>query len=438
MNRWFVAALLTLALIVLVSPGIVGRLAEKSVEDSLDFAADETDEIVVTTESFERGWFTSEGRNRIELAEGPIRDLFVDEGSGQIPSLIVETHVDHGLVPLTSLSRDSGSLMPGLASMISTMKLDAGNGEIIELPGKIYSQVGLTGETKSRFLMQAGSRQLGRASLEWQGADITVQSDPSSGSLAFQGQVLPLSMMNEDRRIELGRITIDGLQDRSPFDFNVGTAHIDVDSVTIIGAGNPPTTFGKLVVSANSEIGGDTVNAATTLHMSSVPTAALGDLDIVVDLACAVDARSIHKIVKAVRNAQLSADPHDALAGIYPLIENDVQELLLAGLELRFDRFDVILPSGELTTKIQFSLPPAGPRADFSWPALLLALKASAEIRMPAALYEMAAAMSPDASMLVATGILKKDGEYYEMTAEYAQGLITVNGAPMPIPLQGL
>ena len=66
MNRWFVAALITLALIVLVSPGIVGRIAEKSVEENLNFAASESDDVVVTTESFERGWFASEGRHRIE------------------------------------------------------------------------------------------------------------------------------------------------------------------------------------------------------------------------------------------------------------------------------------------------------------------------------------------------------------------------------------
>ncbi len=62
MNRWFVALLITLAVILLVSPGIVGRLAEKSVEENLDFVASENDEVVVTTESFDRGWFTSEGR----------------------------------------------------------------------------------------------------------------------------------------------------------------------------------------------------------------------------------------------------------------------------------------------------------------------------------------------------------------------------------------
>ena len=50
----------------------------------------------------------------------------------------------------------------------------------------------------------------------------------------------------------------------------------------------------------------------------------------------------------------------------------------------------------------------------------------------------MAQAMSPDVGRLVAMGALKKDGDFYEMKAEYAKGLLTVNGAPMPIPLQGL
>jgi hypothetical protein len=83
-------------------------------------------------------------------------------------------------------------------------------------------------------------------------------------------------------------------------------------------------------------------------------------------------------------------------------------------------------------------LPPTDPDTDFSWSALLLALDASANVRLPVALYEMAELMSPDVGMLVAMGIFKKDGEYYEMKAEYSQGLVTVNGAPMPIPLPGM
>jgi hypothetical protein len=36
---------------------------------------------------------------------------------------------------------------------------------------------------------------------------------------------------------------------------------------------------------------------------------------------------------------------------------------------------------------------------------------------------------------VVGMGFLRKNGDVYEMRAEYAKGLLTVNGAPMPIPL---
>ena len=439
MNRWFVAALITLALIVLVSPGIVGRLAERSVEENLNFAASESDELVVTTESFERGWFTSEGRHRIELGKGSVRTLIETSPGAQVPSLIVETHVDHGLVPVTSMSRDSGSLMPGLASTVSTLKLDGGNGEIFEVPGRIYSQVGLTGETTSHFQMEAGSTDVEAARLAWQGADVTVQTNPQAGSVSFEGEVSPLSFLDEDGGFEFGRLAVDGQQNRTPFGFNVGTIRIELESVGINSVTNPAMQFGPLTIDANSEIDSETVNASMKLTISSVPTPGLGDVDIVLDIALGhVDARSFQKITEAVRNAPASGDPQQAIDSMYPLIEDDVQKILLSGLEIRFDQFDISSPSGELTTKLRFSLPPTDPDAEFSWSALLLALDASADVRLPVALYEMAELMSPDVGMLVAMGIFKKDGEYYEMKAEYSQGLVTVNGAPMPIPLPSM
>ncbi len=439
MNRWFVAALVTLALIVLVSPGIVGRLAEKSVEENLNFAASESDELVVTTESFERGWFTSEGRHRIELGKGAVRTLFETTPGAQVPSLIVETHVDHGLFPVTSMSRDSGSLMPGLASTVSTLKFDAGNGEIFEVPGKIYSQVGLTGETTSHLRLEAGSTDVEAARLAWQGADITVQTNPRAGSVSFEGEVSPLSFLDEDGGFEFGRIAVDGQQNRTPFGFNVGTIHIELESVAINSVANPAMQFGPLAIDAKSDIDGEKVNASTKFTINSVPTPGLGDVDVTLDMTLdRVDARSFQKIAEAVRNAQASADPQQAIQSMYPLVEDDVQKMLSSGLEIRFNQFDISSPSGELTTKFQFSLPPTDSDAEFSWSALLLALDASADVRLPVALYEMAELMSPDVGMLVAMGIFKKDGEYYEMKAEYSRGLVTVNGAPMPIPIQGL
>jgi hypothetical protein len=56
-------------------------------------------------------------------------------------------------------------------------------------------------------------------------------------------------------------------------------------------------------------------------------------------------------------------------------------------------------------------------------------------LRRSVALYEFVLMMNPQAESLVAMGVLKRVGDDYVMDAEYAQGLLNVNGAPMPIPM---
>lgn len=441
MNRWFVALMITLAVIILVSPGIVGRLAEKSVEENLDFVASENDEVVITTESFDRGWFTSEGRHRIELRDGAVGAVSENGAAvhDRVPSLIIDTHIDHGLIPLTSMSRDSGSLKPGLASAVSTMTFDPGDGELFEIPGKIYSDVGLTGETALHFLLQAGSRSFDDEMLEWQGADVTVHTNPASGSISVTGGVLPWSILDERASIKFGGMTIEGRQQKSPYGLGTGSVQLEMGPVDIENSDGPGTGFNKLSFNASSEIAGDRVNATSQLDISDIRIPDFGNVDVAMDLVLnRLDALSFHKISQALQNTHGSADPESAIADLYPLIEADVQKLLTAGFEIRIDRFDVTLPSGKVTTKLRFDLPASAPTAAFSWPALLLALDASADIRLPVELFVMVQAMSPEAGALVAMGFLQKDGDFYEMRAEYTKGLLTVNGAPLPIPLPGL
>ncbi|MCZ6895917.1 MAG: DUF945 family protein [Gammaproteobacteria bacterium] len=446
MNRWFVAALITLALIVLVSPGIVGRLAEKSVEENLNFATSESDEIVVTTESYERGWFTSEGRHRIEARDAALRSLLQGTSGDytQAPSLLIDTHIDHGLLPVSSMSRDAGSLRPALASTVSTIKLDPGNGELIDIPGKIYSEVGLTGETATRFVLDAGSRQIADKTLEFQGADITVLMNPANRAISVEGTVQPWSLRYKSEgevlsSIEVGSIAIEGNQQISEHGFAVGSIHLEMGSVDIDNGIEPPFGLQSLSLHANTEVDGDRINATSKLVVSGVSSPASGEIGLSMDVVLnRLDAASAYKVAQVLQNAQSSADPQAALADMYPRIAADLQKLLTSGLEVRIDKFDVSLPNGELTTKLRFDLPASDPDAVFSWPALLLALNASADLRLPVELYQMAETMSPDVRMLVAMGILKKHADYYEMRAEYAKGLITVNGAPMPMPLLGL
>ena len=75
MKKSLVFLLLALAVIVLISPAIVGRLAEKSMDENLDWAATESNELTVTSQGFDRGWFSSEGQHRVELRDGELRDI---------------------------------------------------------------------------------------------------------------------------------------------------------------------------------------------------------------------------------------------------------------------------------------------------------------------------------------------------------------------------
>ncbi len=96
MKKGVIGLLLVLAVIILISPGIVGKLAEQSVDENLNWAATKSGELVVTSQSFDRGWFSSEGQHRIELGEGAIRSAMTGSVGGEMPTLVITTRLDHG------------------------------------------------------------------------------------------------------------------------------------------------------------------------------------------------------------------------------------------------------------------------------------------------------------------------------------------------------
>jgi uncharacterized protein YdgA (DUF945 family) len=442
MKRWVVVLLVLLAVVILVSPGIVGHLAEQNLKNSISWAESESDDLLVTEEKFDRGWFTAEGRHRIELKHGDFRSSIIKltggAASDEVPVLIVDTRIDHGLVPITSLSRESGSLMPGLASTVSTLQLDPGDGELIAIPGTLYSQVRLTGATVSRYLLEPGSLDQDGFQVDWEGADVSMTMDSSRRSLRYDGTINPLSARTADASFRLGLTTFDGDSHYTDYEFMVGAIAFSIESMSLRRADGEEVTTGSVVIDASNDLVDDRVNGKTTVTIADFSIPGVGEVDAAMDVSAnGLDARSLQAIITEFEKAQKTDDPDAAMAALYPQIEEDLQTLLSAGAELRIDRFDVTLPQGEVTTRLSFKLPETDAAADFSWAALILALTASADLRIPVALMELAQAANPESATLIAMGILKKDGESYIVNAQYEKGLLTVNGAPMPIPLPG-
>ncbi|MGH8196474.1 MAG: DUF945 family protein, partial [Woeseiaceae bacterium] len=254
-------------------------------------------------------------------------------------------------------------------------------------------------------------------------------------SMRFEGTIEPVSIATQDKLVRVQKMRFKGEQVQTEYGFGVGSIECAVEAIAFGEPDADGPVIGKLTLQANSAIDGDRVNGSTVVNFYDVVMPGFGAVDMALDLAVnRLDARSGEAVSKALQEMQGTEDPDAALADLYPRIAPDLQGLLAAGAEVRIDRFDVVLPQGTVTSKARFDLPETD-KAKFSWPALLLALTASADVRVPATLMEMAQATHPQADSLVALGILKKDGDFFAVEAEYAKGLLTVNGAPMPIPL---
>ena len=126
------------------------------------------------------------------------------------------------------------------------------------------------------------------------------------------------------------------------------------------------------------------------------------------------------------------------MQAIYPEIEDELETMFRRGFSMKMHKLDVTLPQGVVASRIDLNVPPMDDDATFEWSTVLLNMSADIDVRIPGPIYEMAAMMNAQAGSLVAMGILKQDGEDYVMEAEYAQGLVNVNGAPMPIPMPGM
>lgn len=433
MKKGIVAILVILALVVVVSPGIVGKLAEKSVDEQLQWAADENQEVVITSQQFDRGWFSSEGQHRIELGStGPgaqIRDALGLSEDDPIPALIIDTRLDHGLIPVSSVTREEGSLLPGLGRAASTVSIEYADGSVSKLPGVIYSTVGLDGGLESHYFLEAGSH----GDTRWGDGDVEVRADARKGNLVIDGGLNSFTFVGEeDSSFHVGSADLSADMTMTEYGYSVGDMAFAIQAVNIESP-ESSVSLGPIKVNATSSLAGDRIDSNMTMDFAMTGVPPIGDIGWSLDLVLTnLDAAATGRVQRSIESAQNADDP----GAMFAAVEQDLMDLVAAGLEMRFDKLDVTLPHGTLYTKFAFTLPQTD-RQSFAWTSMLMDLEANADIRIPEDLYEFSATMNPQVGAAVAMGFLKKNGAVYEMAAEYKKGLLTVNGAPMPIPLPG-
>jgi uncharacterized protein YdgA (DUF945 family) len=391
-KKGFVYILLVLAVIVLVSPGIVGRLAERSMDENLDWAATEANEVTITSQGFDRGWFSSEGQHRVELR------------GGKLPVLIIDTRIDHGLVPVASMAREQGSLAPGLGRAVSTLRLEFEDASTVDLPGTIYSEVGLGGELTSNLVLEAGSFADGNETAYWGSVDVQVSMSPSTNVVAFGGDIEELVLVSPGNEISVGTISFDGERQQTQFGIPVGDAMFSVESITMPSDWGTDT-LGPVMISSSASQDGGLFSGHSTIKLDDLPFGELGRANVHVGASIEnVDGEALGNISRAVDQLGAYATGDEMMLAL----EEDLQRLLAAGFELHFDQVDIVMQPGTVSAKLDLEV--AATDIDrFVWTSAIMALDATLDVSVPAELYDYAVTI----------------------------GLLTVNGAPMPIPLPG-
>lgn len=323
-----------------------------------------------------------------------------------------------------------GSLAPGLGNSVSTLSIEFPDGRRVEVPGAIYSKAGLTGALQSTYVLEAGSRQDGSSKSSWGPTEIDITTNPSSGAVDFDGEIGALSFGDGLSSFSLDGLSFSGTQAPTAFGFTTGDLELRLDELTLSSNGVAAGGLKAMSVDANTRVSKGRLSGETVITLESKEIPQFGEVEVVADIRLdGADAAAIGALQRAVEAAGNNPDP----GRLFAETEGDLKRLLAAGLAMQIDRLDITLPTGVVTANLDLNVAEKD-AATFEWTSLLLSTEASAGISVPESLVEMAMQMNPDAGAVLGMGFLQKNGDVYEVSAEYRKGLLTINGAPMPIP----
>ena len=201
--------------------------------------------------------------------------------------------------------------------------------------------------------------------------------------------------------------------------------------MSINSGGMPLGGLKGMSIEASSEVDNGVVNADALFKIDGQNTPGVGEISVIADMSVTgADAVVLGEVTKRLEELSGVQDPMQ----IMTMAQENLKDLFASGFNLDLKQIDVTMPMGTVETKLNVEIPESD-RASFEWTSLLLGMVASFDAKVPVELVDMATQMNPQAGMIVAMGYLKKNGDRYEMNADYKKGLLTVNGAPVPIPL---
>ena len=169
-------------------------------------------------------------------------------------------------------------------------------------------------------------------------------------------------------------------------------------------------------------------HGSVNVAVEGVPGVGSVSYDMEVSMA-GLDAAAVSSITSRLEAAAGGPDPTAMSAAI----QDEAMALFAAGFEFNVDKLNVTLPQGTIESRMVFSFSEEDPDK-FAWTSLLTNTEAQVDLSIPADLLDAFAAGNQQLQFAIAAGYLVRNEDAYDLKAEMKKGLLTINGAPIPIP----
>ncbi|MBT8141155.1 MAG: DUF945 family protein, partial [Gammaproteobacteria bacterium] len=221
MKKLIISVLVLVIIAVLALPKFIGSKGAQMHDNFFQQSAKQLmPGVVVESENMKDGWFNSEGTHRIKLSEAAFKNVFPGVKNVELDKemdILVNTKFHHGPIAFSSLSGEGAAFSPVLAVGESTLQID-NNGKIIDLPGKLYTQVNATGSGgKAKYLIEEYTfQEENGSSINLDDVEIDFDISDKGEVVDGQGRSGKLSIHGHDgEKIVLSNMTFDAdLEDK--------------------------------------------------------------------------------------------------------------------------------------------------------------------------------------------------------------------------------
>ncbi|MBA3562461.1 MAG: YdgA family protein [Gammaproteobacteria bacterium] len=443
MKRTLVIVVSIALALALVMPGIVGVLAQERHKRQIEMTMQESPHIEMVADEYDRGWFNSRGRYRVELSDKleaffP-RETGMDNGQRGPVTLVIDSRLHHGPFALATALDEGGTFLPVLATVESKLSIVSGDETLLELPGTVITNIHLTGGGTARYAYDRLTLDNEGKRFTSDGAEIAVNFNASATRVDGEGKLEGLHFEDPKGRLEMNPVTFSWTQSLTDFGFWAGETLLKMPAATYAGQDVGDMALRGLQVQYAVRMPEEYVVASAELVLQELEADAwrAGPAVLSVELARA-DPVAFGRLTQALQNTSAGAKPA-AGAGIAES-SGELSALLAEGAIFDLHELRVQTPDGEVLAKLHLEFPENAAVAKDAMLALG-GLVAELDLRLPKAVVAAAGAADPQSGqyvqLMLDTGFIQAQGDYYVTHAAYKGGLLTVNGIPLPLPFGG-